>query len=623
MSFSIIQRCMNKIKKSLAHPSMIFVAAGLGVLCLLPTTNSGWYMDDYWHVLAYQSAPVQHELTAEKYRLCGPMKMFAFLDGSEERNHKYMDIGGMPWWSYEYLKASFWRPVAVLTYELDYWLWPTNPHLMHLHSLCWYVMLILASSLFFKRFFGSHWSMGIVALLYALNVVHLMPVSWLANRHTMLATLFGILSLYSFDRWRMENSALWGCVSVFTFLLSLLSNESGVVIIAFFFAYTIFIETTVWKEKIKTILPYIVIIILWRLVYNLLGYGAVGSGLYIDPIREPLRFLSASAERVPILLWGIIGWPPSDLYMLFSDISQKWYAAVSFLLLFFTGWILYPFWKENRLIRFWGVSLLLSSIPLCAAVPSNRNMALPSLAAVGLLGQSLQMLPEMKKELLKNFFRRYSFYFGIAFVFLVHFLLAPAGMINNPKTTTMINSLITRFTDIKVPGSDLAQKDIIVVNAPCSFGLGYLLPNNLVHGLPVPAHIRILSAGSNTEILRVDEKTLVVRPEGGYLKPVGPGKKENITISDHINVANIFAQFEKLTRDDSHPMRLGQKVELTGVTIEITAMNEGGRPAEATFRFAKPLEDASMVWLQWIDGYEKFTLPAIGEKVWVDKGKLF
>ena len=63
-------------------------------------------------------------------------------------------------------------------------------------------------------------------------------------------------------------------------------------------------------------------------------------------------------------------------------------------------------------------------------------------------------------------------------------------------------------------------------------------------------------------------------------------------------------------------MPLGQRVKLTGVTVEVTALTPDNRPAEATFSFDVPLEDPSLRWLFWEDGsFVPFTLPAVGKTV--------
>jgi hypothetical protein len=95
-------------------------------------------------------------------------------------------------------------------------------------------------------------------------------------------------------------------------------------------------------------------------------------------------------------------------------------------------------------------------------------------------------------------------------------------------------------------------------------------------------------------IRRTDSRTLVVRPKDGYLAWF----------------------FDRLFRGERHPMTLGERVELTGMSVEVTALTEDGRPAEATISFAVPLEDRSLRWLQWREGeFVPFSLPPVGAAV--------
>ena len=59
------------------------------------------------------------------------------------------------------------------------------------------------------------------------------------------------------------------------------------------------------------------------------------------------------------------------------------------------------------------------------------------------------------------------------------------------------------------------------------------------------------------------------------------------------------------------------------MTVEITALTEDDRPAEATFRFDRPLEDPSLCWLCYREnGFEPFTPPGVGASVELRTGGL-
>jgi hypothetical protein len=52
------------------------------------------------------------------------------------------------------------------------------------------------------------------------------------------------------------------------------------------------------------------------------------------------------------------------------------------------------------------------------------------------------------------------------------------------------------------------------------------------------------------------------------------------------------------------------------MTVTITDVTDDDRPAVAAFRFAEPLSDPSLRWLQWKEGeYAAFKLPAVGDSV--------
>lgn len=109
-------------------------------------------------------------------------------------------------------------------------------------------------------------------------------------------------------------------------------------------------------------------------------------------------------------------------------------------------------------------------------------------------------------------------------------------------------------------------------------------------GFPQPAgrvqtplnQFRFLDGDSAYTLALMDEGvvpwwTLVIRPEGGFLGE----------------------PFDNVVRDPSHPFRVGDQVQLTGFCVKITRVTDDGRPAEASFRFSVPLEDASLRWVRW------------------------
>ena len=310
---SIFRWCFSQIDKGLSHALISILAAILGICLTMPSLWGGWYLDDVSHRLAYTRLPEAKEYFdragfAEEETLAGPMRMFKFLDGTSERAHRYMDIGVAPWWTYEEIRLSFWRPLTALTHVFDYSLWPSSAELMHLQSILWFALLIAAAGVFYRRIMGVAWAAGLAALLFTMDDAHGGPVSWLANRHALLAAFFGVLTLWAHDHWRKGDSEKWKYLAPLLLLLGLLSSEGTVATFGYLLSYTVFLDKGPITNRIKTLAPYVFLIIIWRFAYNILGYGASGSDVYIDPIREPLRFSYAILERLPILLLGGFAW---------------------------------------------------------------------------------------------------------------------------------------------------------------------------------------------------------------------------------------------------------------------------------------------------------------------------
>jgi len=174
------------------------------------------------------------------------------------------------------------------------------------------------------------------------------------------------------------------------------------------------------------------------------------------------------------------------------------------------------------------------------------------------------------------------------------------------------------LTDIGSP-SNISRKDVVIVNAPSPGHSIYIASAKSTQGLPTPAHLRMLAPGYCTVLVtRVDDHTLLVRPHGGYLPPPGQRFADGEGSPPVIHVAYAYQQGDQFFRSSNYPMELGQRVELTGATAEVTALTPDGRPAEARIEFDVPLEAQSLEWLQWDwerEVYVPFQLPDVGETV--------
>jgi len=521
--------------------------------------------------------------------------LFMFLDGDPERTMRMVDAGDMPWWTVPDLKAAFWRPVTVLTHWLDYSLWPDLPVLMHAQSIVWFGMCVLLVALFYRRMMGPTWMAGLAALFFAIDDGHGMPVGFIANRNTLIAMVFGVLSLICHDRWRRDGWRVGAFLGPLFLVLSLLAKEAGVAVTAFLFAYAVFVDQAPWKRSLVSLWPYAVVVVVWRIVWTYLGYGLWGMGPYVDPLAEPLRYLDLFVLRAPILFLGQWGLPPSDLAMILGDDGRRvlWWIAIAFLAVVTV--MMVPVLRRDRFARFWATGMLLSIFPPCSTFISDRSLFFIGLGAMGLLARFFGLVyGEIGGRPTSASWRIPAKVLLGLFVF-VHGVFGPIMFTLRASAPLGSKKLLHQCMVMTPLDESVEQQDLVIVNAPIVMEAMYVSIVRELEGLPLPRRTRTLSPGfTGVTYHRPDARTLVARPKGGFLG----------------------WEMDQLMRGLHLPMALGARIELTGMTVEITALMPDNRPAEATFVFAVPLEDPSLRWLHWIEGeFVAFTPPAIGETV--------
>ena len=614
---------MNKIRVWLSSPALPYASAGLVMLLTLPALWTGFQLDD----MAMRMALLEHPEA-----IAGPSEAFSFINGDLETSRRYMDLGVMPWWSAEDLRFVFLRPVTIAFHRLDYLLWPDSAPLMHLHSLLWLAALVLSVAALYRRLLTPVWIAGLATLLYAIDDAHGYPAAWLANRNALIATTLGVLALLCHDRWRREGWRLGPWLASFYLGLALFAAEFGAGVLAYLFAYAIFLEgndgdndkrgmagrpggvaprvdddadaaersrartAPTLLQRLFTLAPYTTVAAVWLIVYRLGGYGTAGSGFYVDPFRQTAGFFWALLERAPVLLLGQWALPQADTYTQLrgAEALILWMRALGMILLL--ALLLIPLLRRSATARFWTLGMMISLIPICATAPSNRLLFFVGLGGMGLLAQFLGGLADRAAWLPRARPWHWLSWGMTALFLIVHVLLATIAL----PITTFIPPLIgepARAAALSLPDDDaFAGQVLVIANCPDQLlFVAYMSPERILDGLPLPRSVRALSATPVPVVLtRVDESSLQLRYEDGpFIGPLGT-----------------------LWRGPDRPMFAGQLVELQGMTAEVLEITVSGEPHAVLFRFDVPLEDPSLRWVQWEDGvFVPFAPPAVGDIV--------
>jgi hypothetical protein len=344
---------------------------------------------------------------------------------------------------------------------------------------------------------------------------------------------------------------------------------------------------------------------LWRLLYNHLGHGAFTSGFILDPAREPLRFAWVLLIRAPVLLFAQWTPFPADMFGFLFPPEQiyGWGIAVLFLVVLTIVFI--PLLIKDRVARFWAIAMLGCSVPICASAPMNRNLLFVAIGAFGLMAQFFNAVLTNETHLIKSRFRKIASVSMLAFLLLSHIVVSAVGRIAHPIALSSVHDSFEQTMQIDSPPG-LENKTIVLINCPNPFAISYLPPYRIHHNLPLPRGIRIIATGFNMYFIRrTDKNTLELSLYKGNIL-------QNYKRTTAWNV-NFFKMFTESFRDfDAFPINPGDKFQVSGFTAEVVEVDKTGRPTKVIYRFDRPLDDSSLIWLQWDwleKRYQTFKMP--------------
>jgi len=573
---------LERLTRAFAAPQSHRVTIALALLLCAPALGAGLTADDYVLGLLSRDDSGVRGLTAS------PLWLFTFTTGDPAINHALMDEGVLlPWWSDPQHLNAFFRPLSSLTHVLDFRLWPDAPWLMHLHSLLWFAALLgVVAHVYRTLNAGPAWAAGMATFVYALDDAHGMPIAWIANRNALVALTLALPALSAHHRlraegWRPGRWAAPACLA-----LGLCAGETALCVVTYLIAYALCEERGGLGARLRTLIPYLVVVLGWRAIYMVFGLGSAGSDAYHDPGREPVAYLTALVEHLPVLLGNQLALPLlADLAFWGGEAVRLacWIASVVGLAV--VAWVLVPLLREAPRARFWALGMLLSAALVSASVPGSRLLLPVSVGAAPLIASAFERREGARglRGLL------------LGLVLLSHLVFAPLGL---PGSTTPFALLgkLTERADASLPGGDaLTGKTLVIVNAPVDVMVSFLQVMREYRGAPRPAHLHWLAtASSELEVRRDDARTLSVVPAAGLLA----------------------TRPERHYRGSQHPLVSGQPIALTAFTVTPGPPGANGQPASAQFRFNQPLESPELLFVQFRDGaYRPFRLPAVGARV--------
>jgi hypothetical protein len=244
--------------------------------------------------------------------------------------------------------SLFYRPIATLSYSLDYAIWGLNPFGYHLTDLIVHLLVSLSVFLLLLRLTeGKQAVAWLGAVIFTLHPILVESVPAIPRRHDGMAALFLLVSLllflehfYGRERRRVYLFGSLGC-----YLLALGAKEIAVIFPALIVGYLVIFSPN--RESIfariggalKSSLPYLVVTPLFLGFRAYIVHGVGGYEPTLVPSVDKLSFLAGTLTDYAAALVYPVSFA-ATFFLPFPTLLQK-VGSQAALLLFFVLLCLY------------------------------------------------------------------------------------------------------------------------------------------------------------------------------------------------------------------------------------------------------------------------------------------
>ena len=554
----------------------------LAAVLALPFCVTGLFVDDYFHQLALEGSPLMPVSSWD---------LFTFAWGDPARLQPLIEHGPYSWWTLPELKFSFLRPLSVALAHFDHLAFGRAFFWHHLHSVAWYLALVATVTALFRRALGRASPLAaLAAVLFALDDSHTVIVGWVANRNALVATVFALLGVLAHVRWRADGQRLGLPLSLLACALGLAGGEPALGAIAYLVAYELTVAPGSWRTRALALLPIATLGLAYIALYRALGSGALGSEIYVDPTREPLRFLVEAPPKALALLGAQFLGSTADLWLLLQS-ARPVLVALGVLAVVVMTVLTRAVWpsleaSERAGLRWLGVGAAMSVVPVLATFPLNRLLLMPSIGGSAFLALVLWRGWSAEARVPR---------FGARLLFVTTVLL---GLVSWPVTCVAMklggdeqtrSSLETSLTDAQLSGR------VFVFVAPDPLASLYVPMVRVWNDKPLPRAF----------------VTLSFAPFAHRLTRTAPDTVELEVVDGRM----LETVFEQLMRSSKFPVPVGLRVRLDGAWLTVLAL-DAGLPRRVQVQFDVNPEQGDYLLAKWEGGQlAPLTLPAVGQSL--------
>jgi hypothetical protein len=490
-------------------------------------------------------------------------------------------IGALAWWSSSELTIRFLRPLACLWHYVEFTYWPSATWAMHLANIATYATMVLLATQLYRLLLPDARTAGLAALMFCIDEAHAETVGWIAARNTMSVTLFVLAALLDHIEARRASTPRLSIRSLVWLAIALLFGESGIAGFAYLLAYALLLETGTLRARLRTVLPHALVILCWTGAYVAAHGGAHGITLYRGT-SAPFHVLLDGLLDLPTWLLSLFGPSVVGTSLAFPANVGRILALVLVTPLIVFVW---PTLTRHRLGAFFALGTLFCLPPLFLTMPQDRLLMAASFGAFGSLACFFAVARDA------GFRSRWGRRCFIA----IHFVLAPLLFIPSLNVSRFLQKGVL---EIVAQMRTLGGREVVLVNSPSELLMPWAFAMTWDFASQRPASFHQLYAGSAQPVVsRIDDHTLEMFVRRGWGGP----------------------PLEATVRQPMPGVpRVGDSLQLANMRVHVETATASGMPERVRFEFPTPLE-SNRVWLIWRGKtLERWSPPALGERVTLD-----
>ncbi|HKP62251.1 MAG TPA: hypothetical protein VJV78_36210 [Polyangiales bacterium] len=543
------------------------------------------------------------------------LDLYTFSNGTRADVQAVVDYGFYPWFTHPQLRLSMLRPLASALSWLDLRLFGHAALAYHLHSALWWCALLGLLAAGFRGLFGARAAL-LALLLFTVDESHSVALGWISNRNALISLACTLAALHAYRRFREQAAPRAAFVACGLFCVALGAGEYALCLAAYAFAYEACEARGQFPSRLRGLALWAVPGLVYLAARSLGGFGAYGSDMYLDPLRDLGFFLRHGLVRLPVLCGDIVWGLPSDWWTFGLSGWTQGLIALGLL----PPSVLAPDTARALQAGIGAVGGLLAVLLAIAAVRGADDEPTRRRAATLALGAGLSLLPLLAGFPTTRALLAPSIGYWLVLSLLITRLFRPGKQPFRARaaqlTAAILGVLQLSYGASAAHGAarDLAcDADLVrevALRAELTEGQRVVLLNaghpgipiylGLIrsqYGRPAPAsHWTLNPSFLPYWLTRSDARTLELEPIGGSL---------------------LTGLFERVFRTAEAGVRVGQEFSLPGLKLRVLAVSGGGI-SRLRAEFDRPLEDPRWSFLiAGPRGMERYVPPAIGQRVFV------